>query len=110
MDLSGKVAVVTGSGRGLGLAYATRLASCGAAVVVTSRERARSLVTGPEVLVLGVGEAVSHRHVSSMPSLTTSAAVESGARAQRRSTVDVESAALCPPLNSNGDGNRVFDC
>ena len=34
MDLSGKVAVVTGSGRGLGLAYATRLASCGAAVVV----------------------------------------------------------------------------
>ncbi|RBY90249.1 3-oxoacyl-ACP reductase [Blastococcus sp. TBT05-19] len=34
MDLTGKVAVVTGSGRGLGLAYATELARAGAAVVV----------------------------------------------------------------------------
>ena len=33
-DLSGKVAVVTGSGRGLGLAYAKALAAVGAAVVV----------------------------------------------------------------------------
>ncbi len=34
LDLSGKVAVVTGSGRGLGLAYAKALAAAGAAVVV----------------------------------------------------------------------------
>lgn len=34
MDLTGKVAVVTGSGRGLGLAYARELARSGAAVVV----------------------------------------------------------------------------
>ena len=34
MDLTGKVAVVTGSGRGLGLAYATELARRGAAVVI----------------------------------------------------------------------------
>lgn len=34
IDLSGKVAVVTGSGRGLGLAYAKALAGAGAAVVV----------------------------------------------------------------------------
>lgn len=34
MDLSGKVAVVTGSGRGLGLAYAEALAAAGASVVV----------------------------------------------------------------------------
>ncbi|MFD0331780.1 SDR family NAD(P)-dependent oxidoreductase [Streptacidiphilus monticola] len=34
VDLTGKVAVVTGSGRGLGLAYATALARAGAAVVV----------------------------------------------------------------------------
>jgi NAD(P)-dependent dehydrogenase (short-subunit alcohol dehydrogenase family) len=34
VDLSGKVAIVTGSGRGLGLAYATELARAGAAVVV----------------------------------------------------------------------------
>ena len=35
MSLSGKVAVVTGSGRGLGLAYARELARQGAAVVST---------------------------------------------------------------------------
>ena len=40
MDLSGKVAVVTGSGRGLGLAYATELARCGAAVVVNDVDAA----------------------------------------------------------------------
>jgi NAD(P)-dependent dehydrogenase (short-subunit alcohol dehydrogenase family) len=34
MDLTGRVAVVTGSGRGLGLAYAKALAAAGAAVVV----------------------------------------------------------------------------
>jgi len=34
MDLSGKVAVVTGSGRGLGLAYAKALAHAGACVVI----------------------------------------------------------------------------
>jgi len=55
----------------------------GAAVVVASRERARALsgMAGREVLVLGVGEALSHRHVSSMPDLVRTAAVTSGARA-----------------------------
>ncbi|NEM05718.1 SDR family oxidoreductase [Geodermatophilus normandii] len=40
MDLSGKVAIVTGSGRGLGLAYATELARDGAAVVVNDVDAA----------------------------------------------------------------------
>ncbi|WTJ96421.1 SDR family oxidoreductase [Streptomyces sp. NBC_01537] len=40
MDLTGKVAVVTGSGRGLGLAYATALAKAGAAVVVNDLDEA----------------------------------------------------------------------
>ena len=34
MSLQGKVAIVTGSGRGLGLAYAQELAAQGAAVVI----------------------------------------------------------------------------
>lgn len=34
MSLNGKVAIVTGSGQGLGLAYARELASHGAAVVI----------------------------------------------------------------------------
>lgn len=52
----------------------------GAAVVVTSAERARSLATAP-IHLLGAGEAHSHRHISSMPDLTVTAAVESGRRA-----------------------------
>ncbi|MGY0020466.1 SDR family NAD(P)-dependent oxidoreductase [Streptomyces sp. YJ-C3] len=40
MDLSNKVAVVTGSGQGLGLAYATALAAAGAAVVVNDVDAA----------------------------------------------------------------------
>ena len=39
-DLTGKVAVVTGSGRGLGLAYARALARAGAAVVVNDLDEA----------------------------------------------------------------------
>jgi NAD(P)-dependent dehydrogenase (short-subunit alcohol dehydrogenase family) len=40
VDLSGKVAIVTGSGRGLGLAYATELARSGAAVVINDVDEA----------------------------------------------------------------------
>jgi NAD(P)-dependent dehydrogenase (short-subunit alcohol dehydrogenase family) len=40
VDLSGKVAVITGSGRGLGLAYAMELARWGAAVVVNDVDEA----------------------------------------------------------------------
>lgn len=55
----------------------------GAAVVVVSRERARTFPAAPggEVLVLGIGEALSHRHVSSMPDLVRTAATTSGVRA-----------------------------
>ncbi|MFG2650420.1 SDR family NAD(P)-dependent oxidoreductase [Streptomyces sp. NPDC048436] len=50
VDLSGKVAVVTGSGRGLGLAYAHALARAGASVVVNdvdeeAAERAVKTIT-----------------------------------------------------------------
>src|SRR5688500_13937014 len=40
IDLTGKVAVVTGSGRGLGLAYAHALAAAGASVVVNDVDEA----------------------------------------------------------------------
>jgi acetyl-CoA acetyltransferase len=52
----------------------------GAAVVVTSGERARSLTDKP-VYLLGAGEAHSHRHISHMPHLVRTSAVDSGARA-----------------------------
>ena len=52
----------------------------GGAIVVTSAERARTLKKTP-VFVLGVGDAVTHRHVASMPDLTTTGARLSGERA-----------------------------
>ena len=52
----------------------------GAAIVVTSAERAAAL-RRPPVFVLGTGEAHSHRHITGMPSLTTTAAARSGAAA-----------------------------
>jgi acetyl-CoA acetyltransferase len=52
----------------------------GGAVVVTSAERARDL-RRPPVYLLGAGEATTHRHISQMPDLTRTAAVDSSARA-----------------------------
>ena len=68
MDLSGKVAIVTGSGRGLGLAYAQELARNGASVVINdvdaaaAQEAVRSITdTGgtavAEVVPVGTTEA-----------------------------------------------------
>jgi NAD(P)-dependent dehydrogenase (short-subunit alcohol dehydrogenase family) len=45
MDLSGKVAIVTGAGRGLGRAYGVALAQAGAAVVVNDVNEAATLET-----------------------------------------------------------------
>lgn len=51
-----------------------------AAVVMVRADRARDLVARP-AYVLGAASAVSHRDISSMPDLTTTAAAQSGPRA-----------------------------
>ena len=58
MDLTGKVAVVTGSGRGLGLAYATELARRGAEVVVNDVDQAVAEAAVKEITDAG-GTAVA---------------------------------------------------
>ncbi len=68
----------------------------GGAIVLTSAERARDL-RRPPVLVLGAGEAHSHRHLTGMADLTTTSATHSGAVAfaeARLSPADVACAQL----------------
>jgi NAD(P)-dependent dehydrogenase (short-subunit alcohol dehydrogenase family) len=57
-DLSGKVAVVTGGGRGLGLAYARALAAAGAAVVVNDVDAGAAETAAKELVAAG-GRAVA---------------------------------------------------
>ena len=58
MSLEGKVAIVTGSGRGLGLAYAQELARQGAAVVVNDVDEATAFDAVASIEALG-GRAVA---------------------------------------------------
>ena len=58
MDLSGKVAVITGSGRGLGLAYAKALAKSGASVVINDVDSRSADAAVGEIVSAG-GQAVS---------------------------------------------------
>lgn len=71
----------------------------GAAVVLTSAERAADLKQQP-VYLLGAGEGHGYEHISQAHSLTTSAAVESGARAY-------EMAGLGP---RDIDVAELYDC
>jgi len=52
-DLTGRVAIVTGTSRGLGQYFARALARAGADLVLTSRDRARLLPFEKEVRALG---------------------------------------------------------
>lgn len=73
------------------------------AVIVTAADRARSL-RRPPVFVLGAGEAHWHRHISSMPDLTITAARDSGRRAfemARLTPQDVDVAQLYDAFTIN---------
>jgi len=58
MELTGKVAVVTGGGRGLGLAYATELAASDARVVVNDADAATADAAAKQIIAAG-GTAVA---------------------------------------------------
>ncbi|MFH8610628.1 SDR family NAD(P)-dependent oxidoreductase [Streptomyces sp. NPDC018029] len=70
VDLSGKVAVVTGSGRGLGLAYASALARAGAAVVVNDVDAAAADSVVKSIVAAG------HRAVAECVAVGTSEAAD----------------------------------
>ena len=58
-DLTGRVAVVTGAGRGLGRAHALALAAAGARVVVNNRSPEPAAAVVDEIAALG-GAAIAH--------------------------------------------------
>ena len=72
----------------------------GAAFVVTSAPRARELGGRRAIYVLGAGECHTHEHLFLMPSLTTTGAVESAARAR----------AMAGCSSGDVDVAGVYDC
>jgi len=72
----------------------------GAAFIVTSAERARALGVAKPVYILGGGECYTHEHIFLMPSLTTTGAVRSSAKAYAM--------AGCTPAEIDVAG--VYDC
>lgn len=76
MDLSSKVAIVTGSGRGLGLAYAQQLARCGASVVVNDVDAETAEAAATSITAEG-GRA--HAVVGAVGSTETAQALVDGA-------------------------------
>lgn len=71
-----------------------------AAFVVTSTERAKTLAQRKPIYILGGGECYTHEHIFLMPSLTTTGAVQSSARAYAM--------AGCTPKDIDVAG--VYDC
>jgi acetyl-CoA acetyltransferase len=75
----------------------------GGAVIMTSVERAKTLKK-PPVYVLGCGQSISHASISSMPNLTVTAAVRSGAQAYKMAGLapkDVDVLALYDAFTIN---------
>jgi 3-oxoacyl-[acyl-carrier protein] reductase len=58
VDLEGRVALVTGAGRGIGRATALLLAACGASLVVNDRDGATATRTADEIVAAG-GRAIA---------------------------------------------------
>ena len=75
----------------------------GGAIVLTSAERARDLRQKP-AFVLGCGQSITHANISSMPDLTVTGAVRSGAAAYRMARMapsDIDVLALYDAFTIN---------
>lgn len=65
MNLEGKIAVVTGAGRGMGEAIARRLAACGAAVIVSDIDETTARLVADDLRAKGARAIATRTDVSS---------------------------------------------
>ena len=109
-DLSGKVAIITGGGRGIGRAVALKLANCGAKVVLAART-AEQLAGVVEEIKAGGGEAVA-QPTDLMLSEQISALVEAAMNAFGRIDILINNAArsfMRPLMDLREDGwDKIF--
>jgi gluconate 5-dehydrogenase len=91
-DLSGRVALVTGSSRGLGLAMATGLAEAGATVVLNGRDAAG--LAGPVAALRKAGHGVDAAAFDVTDPAATAAAVDALARKHGRLDIVVGNAGM----------------
>ena len=107
-DLSGKVAMVTGGSRGLGLAMAKGLASCGADVIVTSRDADSCAAAVAEIEALGRRAWAIPAHVGRWDEID--ALVEAAYAAAGRIDILINNAGIAPAVEKSVDmSEALFD-
>lgn len=110
-DLTGKVAIVTGGGKGIGRAIALGLAECGAKVMVAARTTSELEAVAQEIVSLG-GEAKAHT-TDLTQSAQIDALVDATVAAFDRVDILVNNAARSffrPLMDLREDGfDKVFD-
>jgi NAD(P)-dependent dehydrogenase (short-subunit alcohol dehydrogenase family) len=109
-DFSGKVAIITGGGKGIGRTIALKLANCGVKVVLASRT-AKELDGVVEEIKAGGGEAVA-QPTDLMLSEQIGALVEAAMKAYGRIDILVNNAArsfMRPLMDLREDGwDKIF--
>jgi NAD(P)-dependent dehydrogenase (short-subunit alcohol dehydrogenase family) len=105
-DLSGKVALVTGGSRGLGLAMVKALADCGADVIVTSRDAESCAAAVAEVEARGRRGWAIPAHVGRWEAID--ALVEAAYAAAGRIDILINNAGIAPAVAKSTDMTELL--
>jgi NAD(P)-dependent dehydrogenase (short-subunit alcohol dehydrogenase family) len=107
-DLSGKVAMVTGGSRGLGLAMAKGLAQCGADLIITSRDAESCTAAVAEIRALGRRAWAIPAHVGRWDAIDE--LVETAYAAAGRIDILINNAGIAPAVEKSTDMTEtLFD-